>query len=196
MMTTGQGTLSRAVLVLVLVILATVMLSACGGGSSSSSTTSDGAAELAHQRELAQARRQGAQAARQAARIKDLEREVHAVREDAQKSQSQSSSPASELEPAPAAEAESDTSDWPGGSGYTAILASVSTEAEARSIQTEATGKGLDAGVLFSSDYNSLRPGYWVVFSGVFQNADGAAERAAHAHELGYSEAYPRFVSP
>jgi hypothetical protein len=187
------------VLVLGLVILATVMLSACGGGSggsSSSSTTNDGAAELAHQKELAHARHQGAQAARQAARIKDLEREVRAVRQNERSGESKSPPPASEPKPAPATETEPDISDWPGGSGYTAILASVSSEGEARSIQTEATGKGLDAGVLFSSDYSSLRPGYWVVFSGVFQNADGAEERAEHAHELGYSEAYPRFVSP
>lgn len=182
-------------LVLALVILATATLSACGGGSGSSSTADDGAAEVAHQRELAHARHQGAQAARQAARIKDLEREVRAVRE---RERSRESPPpaASEPQPAPAPETESDISDWPGGSGYTAILASVSSEGEARSIQTEATGKGLDAGVLFSTDYNSLRPGYWVVFSGVFRDADGADERARHAHELGYSDAYPRFVSP
>ena len=192
---TVASSLSRAVLVLALVILATATLSACGGGSDSS-TTGDGAAELARQRELAQARRQGAQAARQAARIKDLEREVHAVREDARKSESPSPAPPSEPEASPTSEAESDRSDWPGGSGYTAILASVSSEAEARSIQTEATGRGLDAGVLFSTDYSSLRPGYWVVFSGVFPNTEGAAERAEHAHELGYSEAYPRFVAP
>ena len=187
-MTRGRVRLSPAVLVLAIVILASVMLSACGGGSSSSSTASDGAAELAHQRELAQARRQGAQAAREAARIKDLEREVHAAREDARTSQSQS--------PPPTAAAEPDTNDWPGGSGYTAILASVASDSEARSIQTEATGKGLDAGVLFSSEYSSLRPGYWVVFSGIFQSTGEAAERADHAHELGYSDAYPRFVSP
>jgi hypothetical protein len=192
-MTPGKSRLPPAVLVLALA-LAAVTLSACGG----SSSTTDGAAELAHQHELVQARRQGAQAARQAARIKDLEREVHAVREDEQKRESQGRHQLAEPEPAPAAPAQTEpaTDDWPGGSGYTAILASVSSEGEAGSIQTEATGKGLDAGVLFSSDYSSLRPGYWVVFSGVFRDADGAERRAGHAHELGYAEAYPRFVSP
>jgi len=195
-MKAGRGRLAFAAPVLLLVVLATVALSACGGGPGSSSATTDGAAELAHQKEMAQARRQGAQAARQAARIKDLEREVHAVRKYAQESPSPSSPPSAEPEPAPAAQSEAASGDWPGGSGYTAILASVSSEGEARAIQTEATGKGLDAGVLFSSDYSSLRPGYWVVFSGVFQDTDGAEGRAAHAHEIGYSEAYARFVSP
>jgi hypothetical protein len=184
----------KPILMLALLAAATVMLSACGSGSESSSTT-DGAAELAHQRELAQARRQGAHAARQATRIAALEREVHAVQKDARKTPSQSP-PSAEPEPTPAPSTEIVTGDWPGGSGYTAILASVSSEGEARSIQTEATGKGLDAGVLFSSDYSSLRPGYWVVFSGVFQDSEGAEGRAGHAHELGYSDAYPRFVSP
>jgi hypothetical protein len=194
-MTTHQNSSSRVILPLALFVAAALALAACGGGSSSSST-GDGAAELAHQHELAQARRQGAQAARQAARIKDLEREVHAVREGEKRKATQSGQSAAEPEPAPAVQTEPGSDDWPGGSGYTAILASVSSEGEARSIQTEATGKGLDAGVLYSSDYSSLRPGYWVVFSGVFPDADGAEGRAGHAHELGYSDAYPRFVSP
>jgi hypothetical protein len=194
-MTTRPNRLAAAIAVMALVAAAALVLAGCGGGSSGSSTsTTDGAAQLANQHELAQARRQGAQAARQAARIKALEREVRGVRSDVRRGHSQSAPPAVEPEPAPTAETGSD--DWPGGSGYTAILASVSSEGEARSIQTEATGKGLDAGVLFSGDYSSLRPGYWVVFSGVFQDADDADGRAGHAHELGYSDAYPRFVSP
>jgi hypothetical protein len=70
------------------------------------------------------------------------------------------------------------------------------SEAEARSIQVEATGRGLNAGVLFSTDCSSLRPGYWVVFSGAFSSVEDAEARVAHAHELGYSDAYPRFVAP
>jgi hypothetical protein len=184
----------RPLLVLLFALVAVASLSACGGGSSSSGNPDTGASELAHQRELSEARHQAAQDARQATRIKDLEREVHAVRKRARNSASQKPLPVQEAHPAPAPE--SNPGDWPGGSGFTTILASVSSEGEALSIQSEATGKGLDAGVLLSSDYSSLRPGYWVVFSGVFPNAVGAEERAEHAHELGYSEAYPRFVSP
>ncbi|MGV1049949.1 MAG: SPOR domain-containing protein [Solirubrobacterales bacterium] len=86
--------------------------------------------------------------------------------------------------------------DWPGGPGFTAVLASLSTESEARAGQLRATARGLDAGVLFSTDFRSLRPGYWVVFSGDFASAGEAAERAERAHGLGYSDAYPRFVAP
>lgn len=85
--------------------------------------------------------------------------------------------------------------DWPGGSGFTVILASKGSEAEARSLQSQATAAGLDAGVLYSSNFRSLRPGYWVVFSGTFSTATDAGRRAARAKELGYTDAYPRFVS-
>jgi hypothetical protein len=85
--------------------------------------------------------------------------------------------------------------DWPGGSAYTTILASVGSETEARRIQSEASGDGLDAGVLFSSTYRSLRPGFWVVFSGTSSDKADAGRRSSRAKSLGYSSAYPRFVS-
>jgi hypothetical protein len=182
----------RACVVGVLSILALVALSSCGGGSSDT-----GAGELARQHELSAARRQAAQDARQATRINELEHELHKVAHEKGEAHSTAIGTGDSSQPAdePAPEAIGST-DWPGGSGFTAVLASVSSEAEARSIETEATGRGLDAGVLFSSDYSSLRPGYWVVFSGVYPNAEGAETRASRAHELGYSDAYPRFVAP
>jgi hypothetical protein len=176
-----------------LLIAVASAVSACGGGSGSSDS---GAGELAHQRELAEARREGAQNARQSARIKQLERNLHKVA--ASKSEQEAAAvapPAEDQEPVERVES-GGVGDWPGGTGFTAILASVSTEAEARSIQSEATGRGLDAGVLYSSEFSSLRPGYWVVFSGVFPNAERAEARAEHAQQLGYSDAYPRFVAP
>jgi hypothetical protein len=124
-----------------------------------------------------------------------LERELQKVAAKKSEPQAAAAPPAAEVSPPPEAQEPVDGDDWPGGTGFTAILASVSTEAEARAIQSEATGRGLDAGVLDSSEYSSLRPGYWVVFSGVFPNAEGAEGRAEHAHELGYTEAYPRFVA-
>lgn len=87
------------------------------------------------------------------------------------------------------------TGDWSGGSSYTAVLASKRTEAQARAIQRIASDHGLDAGVLFSSRFRSLRPGYWVVFSGAYASADGASTRAQRARGLGFTEAYPRYVS-
>lgn len=84
--------------------------------------------------------------------------------------------------------------DWPGGSGYTTILASVASEAQARRVQARASASGLDAGVLLSSNYRSLRPGYWVVFSGTSTSKHDADRRTARAKSLGFG-AYPRFVS-
>jgi SPOR domain len=86
--------------------------------------------------------------------------------------------------------------DWPGGSGYTAILTSETSQAAAEATQARAASAGLDAGVLNSSDYSSLRPGYWVVFSGTFDTSQEAAARAQRAQGLGFGSAYPRFVSP
>jgi hypothetical protein len=86
--------------------------------------------------------------------------------------------------------------DWPGGRGFTAILASRPTEIDARSVQRDASGRGLDAGILRSDNFRSLNPGYWVVFSGTFPTNSDAAKRAARAQELGFADAYPRFVSP
>lgn len=182
---------ARRLLGLVLLLAIASGLSACG----SSGATDTGASELAHQHELAEARRQGAQDARQATRIEALERELNAVRRHvASAGQANPRPKEAPEEEQPATE--SWAGDWPGGSGFTAILASLSSEAEANEVEAEARGRGLDAGILYSSDYSSLRPGYWVVFSGDFPNDDGAEARAAHAHELGYPGAYPRFVAP
>jgi hypothetical protein len=85
---------------------------------------------------------------------------------------------------------------WPGGSGYTVILASSRAESDARAVQRRASDAGLDAGVLRSSDFASLRRGYWVVFSGTFEQVDGASGRQSRARSLGFPDAYTRFVSP
>jgi cell division septation protein DedD len=85
--------------------------------------------------------------------------------------------------------------DWPGGSGYTTILASLPSKAAALRVQAMARGRGLDAGVLYSTRYSSLRPGYWVVFSGKSAGQQKADRRTARAKSLGYKKAYPRFVS-
>lgn len=89
----------------------------------------------------------------------------------------------------------STSDDWPGGAAYTTVLASVQSESEARRIQSQASASGLDAGVLRSSNYRSLRPGYWVVFSGSSSSKQDADRRTARAKSLGYGDAYSRFVS-
>jgi len=83
--------------------------------------------------------------------------------------------------PAPASVA------WPARrAGYTVALASLPSSggpAEAKAMASEARSQGLrEVGYLLSNRYTSLRPGYWVVFSGVFRTrtqADEAASRIA-----------------
>ena len=70
-------------------------------------------------------------------------------------------------------------SDWPPGvTAWTAILSSVRSEADARAAKSRVARGGESAGVLFSSDFPDLRPGYWVVFSGRFPDRGDAIARA------------------
>lgn len=178
-------------LALVLIFLA-MLIAGCGGSDS-------GADDLARQQELAQARKEAAQDARQSATIEQLERKVDRLKKgdggDATAAPTPTPAPAP-VTPEPEGDTTASLGDWPGGSGYAAMLGAFSSEENARSRQREATEMGLDAGVLYSNNFSSLRPGYWVVFSGTFATESEAAARAAHAQELGYSDAYPRFVSP
>ena len=54
------------------------------------------------------------------------------------------------------------------------MIASTSSRAEA---EKKARAAGGDAGVLHSDDYSSLRKGYWVVFAGQYDVAEGRPER-------------------
>ena len=49
-----------------------------------------------------------------------------------------------------------------------------------------------DVGILDSSRYSSLHPGYLVVFTGVYESADDAASAQRHAQRLGFGKAYTR----
>lgn len=83
---------------------------------------------------------------------------------------------------------------WPAAKdGYTIVLRSVpksqgrsTAEAEAR----RAINQGLpQVGVLDSSDYSSLRSGYWVVFSGIYDTkaqAQGGLQTARSRYPLAY----------
>jgi len=164
-----------------------LLLGGCGGGD-------DQATEQRIQRERAEA----TVIAKQEERIKQLERERRGSSRESPRQPSVTVVPpaASERQPPLRQEGSSTRSDdWPGGSGYTTILASVASKAEARRIQSAASGRGLDAGVLHSTNYRSLRPGFWVVFSGTSSSKQDADQRTARARSLGYGDAYPRFVS-
>lgn len=91
---------------------------------------------------------------------------------------------------------DSTASGWPGGTGYTVFLASMRRLAGARLKQQQALDAGLQAGILRTSDFTSLTPGYWGVFSGTYSTRNAAAARVAAARAAGFSDAYVRFVAP
>src|SRR5262245_28321896 len=88
--------------------------------------------------------------------------------------------------------------EWPANqSGWTVVLRSDTSEQVARTEARDALGSGLrDVGVLESSDYSSLHPGYFVVFSGIYDDQGDAEAALAGAEDAGYPEAYVRPVSP
>lgn len=163
-------------------------LSACG-----ESSDDPVAEELARQREIAAARHDAAQGARQAERVKQLTREVRQLKKSRDSETEGPVEPPIEDTPPDSGR---DLGDWPGGSAYSAMLGAFSSEENAQARQREATGRGLDAGLLYSSEFSSLTPGYWIVFSGRFSSESEAAAQARRARALGYSDSYPRFVSP
>jgi len=89
---------------------------------------------------------------------------------------------------------------WPAGtSGYTNVLESLplaSGEANARARARAAKRAGLPAvGVLVSSQYSSLHPGYYVVFSGIYASQADASAALAAAHAHGFPDAYQTRVT-
>lgn len=85
-------------------------------------------------------------------------------------------------------------SDWPSGrTAFTAILSSVRDLAEAQATAERVRGTGESAGILFSTDHAGLSPGYYVVYSGVF---DTRAEAVTQAEKLAsdYPGANPRRI--
>ena len=90
--------------------------------------------------------------------------------------------------------------EWPRGrNGWTLVLASLPTSAG----RPAAVGKAREAlraglpqvGVIDSSRYASLHPGYYVVFSGVYPSIEEAQDAVSKAAESGYENAYARRVT-
>lgn len=90
---------------------------------------------------------------------------------------------------------------WPAGqSGYTVVLQSLPAAngrafalAQARAAQHSGVP---DVGILDSSQYSSLHPGYYVLFSGVYSSFDDANTGATGAHSHGFGRAYARRITP
>jgi hypothetical protein len=89
---------------------------------------------------------------------------------------------------------------WPAGKdGYTIILKSVPTSAgrsQADAAAHRAINDGLSrVGVLNSSDYSSLNPGYWVTFTGIYDTQSQADAGLSSARSKGFPTAYTRRVA-
>jgi hypothetical protein len=88
---------------------------------------------------------------------------------------------------------------WPDGNGYTIVLESLPATrglAAAQAKAQAAAGKGLrQVGILDSSRYASLHPGYYVIFSGVYGSLEDA-QTALQTVSSRFPAAYARQISP
>jgi hypothetical protein len=90
---------------------------------------------------------------------------------------------------------------WPTGkSGWTIVLDSVPTTngrtgAVAEAKQAARLGMK-EVGVLDSSRFSSLHPGYYVVFAGIYDSEAAAQSHVIEAHRHGYRNPYPRRITP
>jgi hypothetical protein len=88
---------------------------------------------------------------------------------------------------------------WPDQSGYTIVLESIPTTSgreQAVSTARRALAAGLpQVGVLASSNYSSLQPGYYVVFSGVYDSNSDAEQHLEEARGAGFDFPYVRPVT-
>ncbi len=90
---------------------------------------------------------------------------------------------------------------WPAGkSGWTIVLDSVPTtngRAGAVAEAKQALRLGMkQVGVLDSSRFSSLHPGYFVVFTGIYDTEAEAQSHVIEAHRHGYRGPYPRPITP
>jgi hypothetical protein len=100
--------------------------------------------------------------------------------------------PPDEGESAPADDG--DFPSWPSGTrAYTVVLFSGRSADEAKDRARVLRDQGIEVGILESSDYGSLRPGYFVVFSGEYETSAEAADEAQNLRS-DVSDAYPRLV--
>ncbi|HXV02289.1 MAG TPA: hypothetical protein VFP24_01835 [Gaiellaceae bacterium] len=89
---------------------------------------------------------------------------------------------------------------WPKGrTGWTLVLASLPASAGRKAAVGKAR-QALDAGltqvgVLDSSNFSSLHPGYFVVFSGTYDSLSEAQDAASRAAQKGYGNTYARRIT-
>jgi hypothetical protein len=90
---------------------------------------------------------------------------------------------------------------WPAGrSGWTIVLDSLPSPsgraAAAAEAQRARQGGMKKVGVLDSSQFSSLHPGYLVVFAGIYGSQAEAQSAIIDAHRHGFGGAYPRRITP
>jgi hypothetical protein len=91
--------------------------------------------------------------------------------------------------------------EWPRNrSAWTLVLASLPTSSGRKAAMAKAR-QALDAdlgqvGVLDSARYSSLHPGYYVVFSGIYDSLGDAQDAVSEAADAGYENAYARRITP
>jgi hypothetical protein len=97
---------------------------------------------------------------------------------------------AAEPEPPPLAQ-------WPASrSGWSVVLRSASTRASAQATARRAAASvGGDPGVLRSSDFASLRPGFWIAFADAFPSRRQAEAALPRYRAAGFTDAYVRRIS-
>jgi hypothetical protein len=90
---------------------------------------------------------------------------------------------------------------WPAGqSGYTVVLESIPSGSGGRGLALararSASRAGLpEVGILDSSRYSSLHPGYYVVFSGIYSSRGEANQAQSAANSKGFQAAYVRQIT-
>ncbi|MGA9760836.1 MAG: hypothetical protein WBQ14_00215 [Gaiellaceae bacterium] len=89
---------------------------------------------------------------------------------------------------------------WPGPAAYTIVLASLPVSggkeaARQKALEAVHSGLGPDVGVLTSSDFSSLHPGYYVIFSGVYESQSEALKHRSAAERAGFNSPYVKRVA-
>jgi cell division septation protein DedD len=85
--------------------------------------------------------------------------------------------------------------DWPGGDGFTVILASTTSPDDAVAFRDRVQATGRSAGLIESSLYATLEPDFWVVYSGVYTTREQALSQA-EALRRTYPGAYAARIEP
>jgi hypothetical protein len=101
--------------------------------------------------------------------------------------------------PAPAPAPPKQLTEWPARDGYTVVLASIPARGagldEARAkVKAARTGGVRNVGILVSSRFSSLHPGYYVIFAGVFDSLE-EAQTAANRLSGRYPNVYARQIT-